>query len=235
MRICLINIMVHKKQLTKIKIMKKRNVMKVKGVILIASLMSCAEKAPPTIVLNGDEYQTIYLGDTYSDDGVVATDYKGNDISDQVEIDGSVGDNAGGYQLQYLVWDKKDQMGMVSRWVSRGYKNSDIEGTYDVSHSANNGGGSYNFTGTVTALTADNNTFTIDNSNCPIAPVMMVATINANGVQFTIPDQSDGGYDIYLAQTNNISGGSSSDASLDIAFVTTSSITYNHTATWTKQ
>lgn len=206
------------------------------SLLLSATFISCAKQTPPTITLKGDENTYLLIGDAYVESGATATDYRGKDISDEIDILGSVDNNAGFYQIDYLVSDKKGNTSIVSRNVTRGFRNTDVAGTYDVNHSANNGGGTYNFTGTITANTGDDISFTIDNSNCIVAPVVLTATMNEGALQFNIPDQSSNGHTITLGNYNNINGGTAAEASLNIQFQAfNGSITYNHTATWTKQ
>lgn len=201
----------------------------------IGTMVSCHKKADPTITLNGDENMTIYISDTWTDPGATATNYKGKDISDDVEITGTVGADAGVYTIDYTVSDKGG-FTVEQRNVHRGFKNTDLAGTYDVVRTTTNGGGSQTYTGTITAGTGDLVSITIDNTNSFNGSVIMNATITSTGLQFNIPDQSDGGCSISYG-SNNFCSHEAGNIVLSMDFATNCGFTgvYNHTTTWTKQ
>lgn len=211
----------------------KKNVLIVAGALFVAG---CAKQADPVITLNGEEQMTIYAGDTWTDPGATATDYKGRDISADIEILGTVPATSGSTTLDYTVSDKKGNFSVEQRVVTRGFKNSDLAGTYSVERSTNNGGGTQTYTGTITASTSDIVTITIDNSNSYIGSVIMTATLTSSGTQITIEDQTSGSCEVMYGQYGYASN-STGEVVLELDFATNCSWTgvYNHETTWTKQ
>ena len=208
----------------------------IKFFVVLVLLSACAEKSPPTISMKGDENMYIFVGDEFVDPGVTATDYRGKDISDKVQVVGSVDDNAGYYTIDYLASDRKGVTTLATRNVYRGFRSTDLVGSYDVSHTTNNGGGTYNYTGSISANGGDIVNFSMDNSACPTAPVSLLATMNKGALQFDIPDQSDNGHSISNGSYNVLNGGTADQVSLSVSFQTfNGAITYDHNATWTKQ
>src|SRR6185436_18609657 len=99
---------------------------------------ACKKPAPPTMTLNGDAEMTIYLGETFNDPGVTATDYNGKDITSKVSVTGSAGTPAGYYTIDYSVSDGMGNSNHISRCVRRNIKNTDLVGTYNVTQYTSN-------------------------------------------------------------------------------------------------
>ena len=73
---------------------------------------------PPTITLKGDASITIYAGTAYEEPGYTANDNIDGDITDQVQIEGSVNIyHAGTYTLTYKVTDSSGNVGTAQRTV----------------------------------------------------------------------------------------------------------------------
>jgi trimeric autotransporter adhesin len=203
------------------------------GTFLVAS---CAKQSDPVITLNGDEEMTIYIGDTWTDPGATAVDYKGRDISADIEVSGTVPATSGHTTLDYTVSDKKGNFAVEQRGVSRGFRNTDIAGTYMVDQYTSNGGGAQTYSATVTAGTGNSVDITLDQSNSIFAPVVIQATISGTGRQIVIADQSDSGCSISLGEYGNDIDNTTGAVIFDLNYQTfCGSITYDHTATWTKQ
>lgn len=205
--------------------------------IMSTLIISCAKQANPEITLVGDEQNTIYIGDTWTEPGVTATDYKGKDITDEITYFGSVDDASGSYTLGYVATDKKGNSSSKDRYVSRGFKNTDLAGTYTVERSTNNGGGTQTYTGTITAGTGDITSITIDNSNSVYGDVIMTGTITSTGTQISVLDQSSNGCSVTNGQYSSYISNSTGQIVLDFDFATNCGFTgvYNHETTWTKQ
>jgi hypothetical protein len=217
---------------------KMKSIFKIVVLSSVALLFvtGCSDKPNPVITLNGDDEMTIYIGDTWTEPGATAVDYKGRDISSDIEISGTVPETSGHTTIDYTVSDKKGGFSVEQRGVSRGFKNTDLEGIYSVEQYTNNGGGTQIYTATITAGTGDIVSITLDNSNSIYAPVVMDATISATGRQASIPDQTSGSCNITLGQYDGYLDNSTGELTMHITFQTfCGSITYNHDATWTKQ
>ena len=73
---------------------------------------------PPTITLKGDASITIYAGSAYEEPGYTANDNIDGDITDLVQIEGSVNIyHAGTYTLTYKVTDSSGNVGTAQRTV----------------------------------------------------------------------------------------------------------------------
>lgn len=205
--------------------------------IFSALMSSCAKQANPEIVLKGSEEMTIYLGESFTDPGATATDYKGRDISSDIMVMGSVGESSGYYTLDYTVEDKKGNFSVEQRGVSRGFKNTDLAGTYTVERSTTNGGGSQTYTGTITAISGNITEIVIDNSNSSVGSVIMNATISATGIQISIADQTSGSCSVSYGEYGGYASNEDGNLILTLDFATNCGFTgvYNHTTTWTKQ
>ncbi len=72
----------------------------------------------PTLTLNGKETMYAFVGEGFTDPGVVAEDNCDSEIQDKVKVNGSVDINTlGEYNLTYEATDKDGNMGSVSRKV----------------------------------------------------------------------------------------------------------------------
>ena len=71
----------------------------------------------PTINLKGGNTLYVRYGTTYNDPGYTATDNCDGDITDKVEVNGSVGSNVGTYKVTYTVIDSSDNKTEVVRNV----------------------------------------------------------------------------------------------------------------------
>ncbi|NRB77044.1 MAG: BspA family leucine-rich repeat surface protein, partial [Saccharospirillaceae bacterium] len=75
------------------------------------------EDLSPQIILNGEEYMTMYQGDTYIELNAVASDEKDGELL--VGIEGSVNPQiTGQYEIIYSATDSNNQQVDVSRWVT---------------------------------------------------------------------------------------------------------------------
>ena len=73
---------------------------------------------PPTITLTGSSTITLLVGDTYIEDGCVATDQEDGDITASITTSGTVDvSNAGSYTLVYSVSDSGNNFVSVTRTV----------------------------------------------------------------------------------------------------------------------
>lgn len=73
---------------------------------------------PPTISLKGDKNQYIKIGSTYSDPGFSALDTVDGDMTDKVQVSGSVDTSKiGSYTINYKVTDSSGNSNSVSRQI----------------------------------------------------------------------------------------------------------------------
>lgn len=73
---------------------------------------------PPTISLKGDKNQYIKIGSTYSDPGFSALDTVDGDMTDKVQVSGSVDTSkVGSYTISYQVTDSSGNSNSVSRQI----------------------------------------------------------------------------------------------------------------------
>ena len=73
---------------------------------------------PPTISLKGDKNQYIKIGSTYSDPGFSALDTVDGDMTDKVQVSGSVDTSkVGSYTISYKVTDSSGNSNSVSRQI----------------------------------------------------------------------------------------------------------------------
>ena len=73
---------------------------------------------PPTITLTGSSTITLLVGDTYTEDGCVATDQEDGDITASITTSGTVDTSiAGTYTVVYSVRDSSGNLASVSREV----------------------------------------------------------------------------------------------------------------------
>ena len=87
----------------------------------------------PNIIMEGDQYLTIVVGQTYTDKGAKA--YSGvSDITSSMTVDGTVDSNTPGvYLITYSVTNDEDRSFSISRYVgviTSAAANGDISGTY---------------------------------------------------------------------------------------------------------
>lgn len=73
----------------------------------------------PTITLNGEKNITINVGDTYTEQGATAKDDKDGDISNKIEISGTVNTSkAGKYTISYTVKNSSGKTATVKRTIT---------------------------------------------------------------------------------------------------------------------
>lgn len=95
----------------------------------------------PTITLVGDAAMSIYIGETYTDPGVKATDLDGkddeSDVTSLVTKSGTVDNTkSGDYVITYSVTDEAgNKSADVKRTVSVKHRASSISGLYSVTES----------------------------------------------------------------------------------------------------
>ncbi|MDY8135525.1 immunoglobulin-like domain-containing protein [Aquimarina sp. 2201CG5-10] len=76
------------------------------------------DTAAPIITLNGDNPQIVQLGETYTEAGATATDDVDGDVTDNIQISGTVSTNtAGEYTVTYTVADTAGNQQSVTRTV----------------------------------------------------------------------------------------------------------------------
>lgn len=88
----------------------------------------------PEVKLNGNETLYYYIGDTYNESGVSATDNCDGDLTENVKITGKVDTNAAGeYKIRYEVKDKSGNSTTIERKVivSKRDANGTIYLTFD--------------------------------------------------------------------------------------------------------
>ena len=77
------------------------------------------DETPPTITLNGKSSVTIYLNDTYKDDGCKAEDNYDGDITSKVSVTGEVNTKKeGNYTITYMVEDSSSNKAETTRKVT---------------------------------------------------------------------------------------------------------------------
>ena len=158
------------------------------------------DKSLPTITLNGDAEKIISLNSSYVEDGAIATDKKGDDISKDIVTSGEVDVNkVGEYQIYYNVEDKK---GRKAKEVQRNlYVLNEADGMSGlylatpnvVGTSGTSSYSSYTFGTssttsyytTVSASETINNQITIDNGVRPYNATVSNSNMN-------VPFQTDG-------------------------------------------
>lgn len=85
---------------------------------MVVRRIEYADIVPPEIVLKGEVSLTLTAGGTYTEPGFTATDDVDGDITDQVEVSGSVDCNrAGTYTITYTVKDSFGNATTVTRTV----------------------------------------------------------------------------------------------------------------------
>jgi hypothetical protein len=224
----------------------KKQFLNLSAIVIVAGAITVTgckkeDKTAPVITLKGDASKTIYIGDTYTDEGATAEDDRDGDISANIVKGGSVDNTkAAVYTLTYDVTDKAGNAAtQVKRDVTVKIKNANVNGNYSVSESCtpqNYSGSPFNvgpYNGTVTAASSDLTTITFGNFGN-----FSGTTVNING---TISGNL--GTTVTLASTTIAGGSFSGDGTIQndakkitITYdVTISGKTDRCTATWTKQ
>ena len=73
---------------------------------------------PPSISLQGDNPMTVEIGSSYNELGAIASDPEDGDLTDEIDISGTVNTNVfGTYQIQYSVTDLNSNTTIVTRTV----------------------------------------------------------------------------------------------------------------------
>lgn len=76
------------------------------------------DKTSPTIILKGNQSQTIYIGESWKEPGYTAADNCDNDLTSKVVISGSVNTNkVGTYKINYTVKDSTSNTFSIDRTV----------------------------------------------------------------------------------------------------------------------
>ena len=85
----------------------------------VERVIKYTDPVPPEIVLEGDSKITIQAGDSYTEPGYKATDNVDGDLTDKVQVEGSVNNNrAGTYTVTYTVTDSYGNTTKVTRTVT---------------------------------------------------------------------------------------------------------------------
>lgn len=120
-----------------------------------------AEK--PVITLNGAASITLKVGETYKEEGARATDNKDGDLTDKIQIEGTVNtNNAGTYTIKYTVTDSSGNVTTVTRTVTV------------ISNTTNNN------TNTNTNTNTDNQTNTTQNNTTNPSVNNTASTVQSN-------------------------------------------------------
>ena len=81
--------------------------------------VSVIDEEAPTIILNGDEEITLYLNDTYTEQGAHAIDNYDDDLTESILIEGNVDTSREGtYQLNYQVKDSSGNKSSIIRTIT---------------------------------------------------------------------------------------------------------------------
>jgi hypothetical protein len=143
---------------------------------------------PPSITLNGENVVESDLNASYVDEGAVAENYKGKDISGDITSVGSVDqDLVGDYMIYYDVTDKKGHNAVTVNRIIQVRNSADyLDGFYNVSYDVITGT-STNSTGTtIDEVEASN---TINNRFYLRSPAALYASVDGSVV--TVPIQGD--------------------------------------------
>ena len=85
------------------------------------------DKEPPKITLNGNLETSVYIGRNYVEKGAKAEDNMDGDLSDSIQISGTVdGNTIGSYEIKYSVTDKSGNEAVVTRTVKVTERPSDL-------------------------------------------------------------------------------------------------------------
>ena len=84
----------------------------------IKRIVTVKDETPPTITLNGKSSVTVYLNDTYKDDGCKAEDNYDGDITSKVSVTGEVNiKKEGNYTITYMVEDSSSNKAETTRKI----------------------------------------------------------------------------------------------------------------------
>ena len=84
---------------------------------IVERLLRYEDTTPPSLTLNGKEELSLYVGDTYNESGVTASD-NCSDVHEKVKIEGTVDtQKVGTYELIYTVSDDSGNQASVKRTV----------------------------------------------------------------------------------------------------------------------
>jgi hypothetical protein len=210
----------------------KKNLASIALVIFGTALLmitSCKkDNTPPVISLNGNANVTNYKGETFTDPGASANDGEDGDLTSKVEVDGTVGTEAGIYTLTYSVTDKEGNYASVQRFVTVQYKSTSLAGTYNVTEVSPFG--TVTYTGSVTADSTDFTHFVFGSLSAPDPIVVDAKIINRDEIEM-LSDVQGGPI---LQFQGNITQPSAITFNLSYLRPINSTTT-NCTATWVKQ
>ena len=83
------------------------------------TIVVVADTTRPVLGLNGNEYDTIYVGDSYADVGAQANDILDGDISGSIVLVSTLDSSKiGTYKLTYSATDSRSNTGSINRWVT---------------------------------------------------------------------------------------------------------------------
>jgi hypothetical protein len=93
----------------------------------VTRTVSVRDITPPVITLNGEESLTIYKGGSYVEFGATAVDAIDGNLSDSIQISGSVDVNlVGTYSIFYTVTDNSGNESTATRSININYPNYDF-------------------------------------------------------------------------------------------------------------
>lgn len=80
--------------------------------------INIVDKVKPEISLNGEENISLYVGDTYDDDGAKAVDNYDGDITDKITVTNNLDTNkVGNYEFVYTVKDSSNNEASIKRKI----------------------------------------------------------------------------------------------------------------------
>lgn len=174
------------------------------GLLLITG---CIKGNNPSLEIEGDFRHLMFLGEDYVDPGYVATDGKGQDITDKVEthIPQKVADasETGNFEVSYFVADKKGQSDVNYRYVFIGCDGEKMaDNTYEGSIYTSDG--SYpnqyeeNLVLSYISYNAETKeqTMEFDMTSYTPLPIKFTFIVGENGLSIAVPNQTFGGYEI---------------------------------------
>lgn len=132
---------------------------------LIAACQTTEDFDPP--VFEGVEDTTIMQGETFDPlDGVTATDYDGNDLTDQIGVDGFVNSSIlGEHNVTYSVTDDRDQTTTVNRYITVIFETDEPYQVYNGDFSLGTGGWQFDQPGGTAAWSVEDETLRVDIAN----------------------------------------------------------------------
>ncbi len=167
-------------------------------VIILSILTGCKKDdgEAPSLMLNGEEQMVHYKGEAWVDPGYSASDNEDGDITSRVTVDGVVGEELGAiYELRYSVSDAAGNFTSKSRYVTVVYRNTAIEGTYDIVEYIPTGNQSYS--GTVTASVDDDDSFVFGSVSA--SPSFVAIAKMSFGTVLEITEVIDGDMDTFYS------------------------------------